>query len=269
MSDIHIDKLNNSQLMLLVLLLSLVVSAATAVATLSALYGRSAVTSEGVETAQPTIIQQTINRIIERERILPTDAELAPSASEKSQKSDSVVLTLEAVENSLVQVYFGSQPFALGTYVSPNGHILVPEVLDKQRRYSTLDGSGDITFYSSVYADGAYSLLAPIHARTVPYHIPLAAISKIALGQSVLIFSGFGENAQLHSGIISQKKFTPHNTILVQPSVPSSAITNLSVVFIDNMFAGFATPYADWVTLITPDIVTYLAQAQNSLTTAE
>ena len=70
MSDISVDKLNNSQLILLVLLISLVVSAATAVATLSVVYERLALGTGEEAESQPTIIRQTINRIIEREPTL-------------------------------------------------------------------------------------------------------------------------------------------------------------------------------------------------------
>ena len=122
MSDVHVDKLNNSQLILLVLLISLVVSAATAVATLSVVYERLALATDEEKESQPTIIRQTINRIIEREPAL-----LSSDAAVGMQQEPSVSTTaptLDAIEQSLVQLYFGSQPFAQGVYVSPDGHIL-------------------------------------------------------------------------------------------------------------------------------------------------
>ena len=250
MSDIHVDKLNNSQLVLLVLLISLVVSAATAVATLSVVYERLALSSGNKTDAQPTVIRQTINRIIERESIVPATESVTTSKQNASDKR-SAALTLEDVEQSLVRLYFGSQPFAYGVYISPNGHILAAEVLDKQRRYSVLDETGNPIFFSALHNGKEYSLLAPVDTgvHSVQKYVPLTHITDILLGQAVLLFSGSGKNAQLHTGIVSQKKAATDTITSFRVSVNPSTITNLSIVFIENTFAGFANPYSDWVAL--------------------
>ena len=258
------DNLNNSQLILLVLLISLVVSAATAIATLMVLYDRLLISSEPADASQPTVIQQTINRIIERERILPPESDFTADEY-ASQEADSI-LTLKDIENARAQLYFGSQLFASGVYVSSDGYILVPDVLEKQRRYSTLDSNGDLLFYSLVYTDGAYSLLAPADAYFISYFIPLISVSDVSLGQTVLMYGGFGEGAQLHSGIVSQKKSTPDGVISFRTSVHSSEITELSVVFIDNIFIGFAVPYSDWLITVNPELVARFVQVRGQLT---
>ena len=255
MSDIHLDNLNNSQLMLLVLLISLVVSAATAVATLSVVYERLALAAEDAKEAQPTVIRQTVNRIIEREAVRPATTPVVigtPTAPEPTR----AVVTLDTIEQSLVLLHFGSQPAAQGIYVSADGHILAAEVLDTRRRYSVLDEVGTPVFFSVIRGDRQYSLLAPVDTHNPEYFIPLEQnANTILLGQTVLLYSGVGDNAQLHTGIISQKKSMPNNTTAIRVSVSASDIDTLSVVFIEDTFAGFARPYAQWITLPTSDLL--------------
>ena len=267
MSDIHVDKLNNSQLVLLVLLISLVVSAATSVATLSVVYERLALTAESTTETQPTIVRQTINRIIEREPVVPA-VESVVVDTQHTQDEKSTALTLEDIEQSLVQIYFGSQPFARGVYVSPEGHILAAEVLDSQRRYGVSDEKGNLSFFSILHSDKQYSLLAPVDKGThsVQKYVPLKPIPNILLGEAVVLFSGSGENAQLHTGIVSQKKAAGNSTTSFRVSTNPSDITNLSVVFIEDMFAGFANPYADWVVLPSATITSKITQTEQGQT---
>ncbi len=260
MSDVHVDKLNNSQLILLVLLISLVVSAATAVATLSVVYERLALATEEDVEARPTIIRQTINRIIEREPAL-LSSEVATGMQQVS--SAGMALTLEAIEQSLVRIYFGSQPSAHGVYVSLDGHILTSEVLDGQRRYSVLDRAGHPTFFSLLYSGEEYSLLSPVDVgvHTVQHYVPLEHITDVSLGQAVVVFSGSGQNAQLHTGIVSQKKVMANAVESVRISVAMSDVVSTSVVFIENLFAGFTRSYSDWVPLLDSAFVAGAAQA--------
>ena len=255
MSDVHVDKLNNSQLILLVLLISLVVSAATAVATLSVVYERLASVADGEAESQPTIIRQTINRIIEREPVLSSSEVVASTSQEPSA---GMALTLETIERSLVQLYFGSQPFAYGVYVSSDGHILASEALDGQRRYSVLDEVGQPIFFSSLYGSEKYSLLAPVDVgvHSVQHYVPLAHITDVSLGQAVLVFGGSGQNAQLHTGIVSQKRTDADAVNSVRISVDVSDIVGASVVFIEDSFAGFTQSYSDWVLLLDSAFVT-------------
>ena len=261
MSDIHLDNLNNSQLILLVLLISLVVSAATAVATLSVVYERLALTAENANEAQPTVIRQTINRIIEREAVLPATTPIATGTA--SPDTQQAAVTLDTVEQSLVLLHFGSQPAAQGIYVSADGHILTAEVLDIRRRYSVLDEIGTPVFFSVVRSDRNYSLLAPVATHNPEHFVPLEqSTNTILLGQTVLLYSGVGDNAQLHTGIISQKKSMPNNTTAIRISVNASDIDTLSVVFIEDAFAGFARPYAQWITLPTNDLIGQITQPE-------
>ena len=258
MSDVHVDKLNNSQLILLVLLISLVVSAATAVATLSVVYERLAQVAGEETESQPTIIRQTINRIIERDPALVS----SDSAVDTRQKQGAA-LTLETIEQSMVRLYFGSQPFAQGVYVSPKGHILASEVLDGQRRYSVLDEVGQPTFLSLAYSGEQYSLLAPVDVGThnVEYYVPLRHSADVSLGQSVVVFGGLGQNAQLYTGIVSQKRTTADAVGLVRTSIPVTDIVNIAAVFVEDSFVGFTQPYSDWIPLLDSNFITDATEA--------
>ena len=247
MSYVHVDKLNISQLILLVLLISLVVSAATAVATLSVVYERLAQVAGEEAESQPTIIRQTINRIIERDPAL-----VSSGSAMDIQQGQGVALTLETIEQSMVRLYFGSQPFAQGVYVSPDGHILASEVLDGQRRYSVLDEVGQPTFFSLAYNGEQYSLLAPVDVGThsVQYYVPLEHIDDVLLGESVMVFGGAGQNAQLYTGIVSQRRVASDAVGLVRTSVPITDIVSTSAVFIEDSFVGFTQAYSDWIPLL-------------------
>ena len=262
MSDIHVDKISNSQLVLLVLLISLVVSAATAVATLSVVYERLALEVGGEAEAQPTVIRQTINRIIEREPALSSSGSVITGAQGVSSAANTA-LTLEMIEQSLVQLYFGSQPFAVGMYVSADGHILAAEVLDEQRRYSVLDTTGNPMFFSTLHSGKEYSLLAPVEteAHTMQHYVPLEHSAEVLLGQAVVVFSGAGNSARLHTGVISQRETAAGEVESFRISVNASDITDISVVFVENTFAGFVRPYSDWVRLPGSAFITEAIQA--------
>lgn len=268
MSDVHVDKLNNSQLILLVLLISLVVSAATAVAVLSVVYERLALATGEEAESQPTIIRQTINRIIERDPVL-LSSEVA--ASTQPESSVGTALTLEIIEQSLARLYFGSQPFSYGVYVSPEGYILASEVLDEQRRYSVLDAVGQPIFFSLLYSGEEYSLLAPIDvgAHRVQHYVSLVPVTDVSLGESVIVFGGFGQQAQIHTGIVSQKRVSGDAAGSVRISVPASSVADTSALFIEDSFAGFVQPYVDWIPLLDSAFVAGAMEAIRTHAAAE
>ena len=81
------------------------------------------------------------------------------------------------------------------------------------------------------------------------HYVPLEHIDEVSLGESVIIFSGTGQNAQLHTGIVSQKGTSDGVVNLVRISVPATSITGTSMVFIEGSFAGFTQPYSNTVLL--------------------
>ena len=264
MSDVHVDKLNNSQLILLILLISLVVSAAVSVATLSVVYGRLALdASTETERAQPTVIQQTINRIIERNPDLSADEALAivdvsvPDQGglfRHSVLSSGVGLSPESIEKALVTLYFGSQPFAPGVYVSPEGLIVSSELLDTERRYSIPNPFGDMMYFSVIYTDGRYSLLAPMREHAVSQHVSLGS-PDISLGQAAFVFGGFADEAEIHVGVVSRKETSSEGMTSFRLSPNLSSVSHTSAAFVGTVFVGFAEPFSDRIFAVTPEFV--------------
>ena len=239
-----IDNLSNSQLILLVLLITLVVSAATAISTLSLVHERL-LFARG-DSSQPTIIQQTINRIIERD----TAPVVPPSPSETSVVSTDQI-TLDAVGQSLVQVYHGSRPVSVGIFVSSEGMLLVPGRLLTERRYNVKREETFVPF--AVLNRGMhYTLLTPFEEEYAPVmHIPFGgSVADVPLGEPVLIFGGFGEDARLHREIVSQKQTDADGTVRVYTAVPISETVLPSVVFVGTRLAGFMSDYTGWIPIV-------------------
>ncbi len=258
-----IDNLSNSQLILLVLLITLVVSAATAISTLSLVHERL-LFARG-DSSQPTIIQQTINRIIERD----TTPVVPPSPSETSVASTDQI-TLDAVGQSLVQVYHGSRPVSVGIFVSSEGMLLVPGRLLTERRYNVKREEAFVPF--AVLNRGMhYTLLTPFEEEYTPVmHIPFdGSVADVPLGEPVLIFGGFGEDARLHREIVSQKQTDADGTVRVYTAVPISETVLPSVVFVGTRLAGFMSDYTGWIPIVDAALFTVGEDEGEEFETAE
>lgn len=245
-----IDNLNNSQLILLLLLLTLVVSAAVSVAALSLVYERLTV-STGDE--QPTIIQQTINRIIERE-VQP----IVPDQTETVQVDSAPVaapsVTLVDIEQSMVQVFHGSRPLTTGIFIDADGLLLASGTLNPKSRYNVLRNEQFVQFVA-IRSDAQYSLLQPLEEGYVPLtYIPNIFTGDVSLGDPLLIFGGVGDHARLYRDIVSRRRPTS-NTVEIFTNAATSDIALPSAVFINSQFAGFAWDYSGWVVLFNPALL--------------
>ena len=241
-----IDDINNSQIILLVFLITLVVSAATSLATLTTMLDRIQAKDE-IQEQGPTVIQQTINRIIER---VPAIVEIDNEEKEKKNKeSEDVAVTLEKIENSLVVLNYGSQRYNTGIFVSSDGKLLIPDELDEKRRYNIINGE-DIILFSVAKNNKNYSLLEPVKEYTPKDYIDFVNLQDIIIGQRALIFGGVGDSARVFSEIVSRKQGFGNDPIQIRTSVQSSEIALPSVVFVDNKLIGFATDYSGWIYVI-------------------
>ena len=242
----NIDELNNSQLILMVLLITLVVSAAVSVATLSMVYGR--ITTGAGETEGPAVIQQTINRIIERE-IVP------PITTEKKQIESGGQITLNDITNVFTKIFFGSQQVTAGIFIDQEGTLLSAEPLEKDRRYAVPRGEEKV-FFTVFYRNEHYALLRPLEPYTTANYLTLEnPAEKTTIGQSALLFGGFGDEVGLHSEIVSRKKEEKDGEKLLRTSVDPSQMTLPSAVFVNNRLVGFAADYSGWIPLITEEII--------------
>ena len=241
----NVDSLNNSQLILLVLLIALVVSAATAVATLSIVYERIAITQTDV--VQPTIIQQTVNRIIERETI--------PIAVEESEEEEmleeetSPPVTITTIKGAFVRLFHGSQQVSAAVFVSADGALLTPGVLEKEKRYNVAQGT-ELVPFSVVVATSQYSLLRPMAPYTPEAYVPLET-TVVEVGQPVILFGGFGEDMVVFSEIVSQKQVNADTTERIRTSAVATDLALPSAVVVNNTLVGFLSDYTGWIPLNT------------------
>ena len=245
-----IDTLNNSQFMLLVLLISLVVSAATAVATLSVVYERIA-RSQSVVT-QPTIIQQTVNRIIERDSVPVA----IPEQEEEQQQvttSDPAPVTISVIQDAFVRVYNGSQQVTVGMFVTAEGMLLVPSVLEWDQRYNLRKGDSILPF-SVTAVTAPYSLLTPLESYTPSSFVPYGSSLPVALGQPAVLFGGFGNSAVVFSEIVSQKQYEGEERERIRTSASAEALPLPTAVFVHNALIGFILDRSGLVALRLPSL---------------
>lgn len=235
-----IDKINNSQLILLVLLITVVTSAAISVATLSLIYKRLPIQKQ--TEYEPTVIKQTINRIIERE----------PAQTEKNVEIKKSLLTLEEIQKSFVLVYFGSQSITSGVFINSKGHILVPKILKENRIYNLFEGE-EQTQFNPIYIGRKYTVLNPITEYVPSAFIELAKDeTNISLGQTSFIYGGFNYGLKIHSEIISQKRITDGITT-IKTSANTVDISLPSAIFLNNKLIGFITESDGWLEVFTSE----------------
>ena len=247
--------------MLLVLLISLVVSAATAVATLSVVHQRIAVSPDGAP--QPTIIQQTVNRIIERSSV-PTAGTAGVPEEQPSPNTAAVphtvrMITLADMRESMVKVYHGSVFITAGMFVSSDGMLIAARRLDRNKRYGIRprsdDGGGGVVQFTVANTTDGYSLLKPVEEHTPAGHIPTGSSPQAVIGHSALIYGGFDDAARLHSEIISQRETVGDDAVRIRTSVSIGDAAVPSAVFVDNLFIGFMTDTTGWVYVFGDDFL--------------
>lgn len=241
-----LDSLNNSQMILLVLLVTLVTSSAVSIAVLSVVYERVRGTGVYASNQQSTIIQQTIEKITQKVDPAPV-ASVAPVVTRESEVSTVEIAALARA--SLVPIYFGSQPTTVGVFVSPDGDIISAVQLSESRRYSIVYGDTAVP-YVVVASDAAYSLLRPLEEGEVqsPAYIPILK-PTITVGQPVIIFGGFGEDERLFEEVISQFK-SGGGVPRLRTSVTSVDVVTPAAVFVKDVFIGFIPDSSGWLSLI-------------------
>ena len=241
-----LDDLNNSQLILLVLLLTIVTSSAMSLAILSILEDKFLPTEN---EPTPTIIRETVNRIITREEV-----------AVKEEKQDEVVeenqLTLNQIKKSIVKLNFGSENETIGIFISQDGQLISGKFLDEERKYS-IQVNDEVVFFSVVKSDKNYSLLKPNidNDLVIENFIPINTSLSHELGESTLIFGGFGENSILNSEIISQRRIINDEIVLLRTSVNANNVIIPSAVFINNGLVGFISDSSTWVPIISESIL--------------
>ena len=238
----NIDSINNSQLILLVLLITVITSAAISIATLSIIYQRLPVADQ--TNPKQTVIKQTVNKIIEREKIITND-------TNKPENNEEI--TLEDIENAFVKIHFGSQPITSGLFIDSKGLIVVPEILHENRIYNLFQGETQ-TQFATTYIGNNHSILKPINDYESKSFITIAKDKeRVHLGESIFIYGGFGETIKIHSEIISQKRERKGAT-QIRTSANPSDISLPSAIFLNDKIIGFISDYSGWSTILAEEI---------------
>lgn len=241
-----LDELDNSQMILLVLLVTLVTSSAVSVAVLSVVFERTSYrTVAGAN--QPTIIQQTIQRITNT-----NDVASHTESTDVVSSSITAESVVGFVRPSLIDIYFGSQPASVGIFVSDDGAIIASEPLQENRRYN-INRDGRTIFYTVAASDRAYSLLRPLDDQYQPPHIiPLTPVT-LAVGKPVVVFGGFAEDERVFDGIVSQVQSDAVGLPVIRTSIQETSLVFPSVVFVDGSLFGFVADESGWVSFIDSD----------------
>lgn len=199
------DNLNAQQIVLLTLLVSFVTSIATGITTVALLE----------QTPEPVV--QTINRIVEKtvERVV---SEPAPDNGKPTEKEIVTVvvkeedLTIDAVEKntkSLMRIYEKAGDLksfvALGVIISANGEVVTDSTkVSKGNDYIGVYAGGEfpleIVFNES---DKTLAIMAPEKKDLKDFSVvSFADSNNMRLGQSVISLSGTSENT-VSTGIVT------------------------------------------------------------------
>ena len=231
----NIDKLNNSQLILLVMLVTIIISSAVTVGIIAILPDRLA-TNNTVE--RQTEVLKTVNNIIERKVEIPVEVT-------KEVEVPALVVTEEAEEDisitELKKLFFPlklrGRIVSSAIFVSSDGRLLVPETLHNGLTY-TIDYQEKEVSYIVEDEQNGYTIISPLAELTVDY-LDIATIEEIELGEDVIIYGGFGDTANLFNEIISRVVGDDQNNLEVNTSLSSSFVFLPSVAISNNKIIGF------------------------------
>ena len=223
----NLEDLNNSQMILLVLLISLVVGFASAITAFALFLERDSSPKNG--TGQ-TVIQQTINRIIER--AVPVESD-----SSKVVFQQGIPKTyLEALEKSVVFIFDGGTLEATGVLVSRDGYVISSEPLRFNRRYTiTLDG-GERGYVTTSAEDGK-NWLKPIDPIQIEYFISVLNKDKLTVGIPVTVLGVDELRRTASQGIVSEISKTGASLFKIAPHFTGAKLP--SIIFSQDTVLGF------------------------------
>lgn len=244
------DQLNAQQIVLLTLLVSFVTSIATGITTVSLL-----------EQA-PEPVTQTINRIVEKtvERVVTEPTEEDPEPVEKEvvtvvvNEEDRTIEAVEKNAKSLMRIYSkgsaGEKTFvAIGIVVSADGDVVTDaSLISASANYVGVYSSGE---FDLDFADDAsqvrfakLSIAQPAEGETAPTGFSAADFGNseaLKLAQSVISISGQTQNT-VSSGIINSIDKNESGNFLINTSVSAAnVLTGSIIVNLSGEIIGFKT----------------------------
>lgn len=229
-TGMDIEDLNNTQVLLLTLLVSFVTSIATGIVTVTLM------------SEAPPSVSQTINRVVERtvEKVVPSTTGTPTVTKETTvvvKEEDVLAKSIAKVSGSVVAVYTAGgdtqtegEFVGWGVVVTNEGVIATDSAVVAEGgsyRAKTKEGA---TFPLSVVRQNEKTgvALLSIEQKTdkpvVFTPVPLSDSDKLSLGQSVIVLGGRAKQA-VDTGIISSlSQSTPAETSTTTPAAHVSSI---------------------------------------------
>lgn len=238
-----LEHLTKHQIVLLTLLVSFITSIATGIVTVSLMQ------------QAPQSITRTINQIVERtvETVAPAVQSVAGVATVQKtivvKNDDLAAQSIAAVQKSIIRITVrgGEELVARGVIVDKNGTALTDR--------DALDASG-ATVFDAILSDGTRVAIVAVQyskVTTTPVALvevgvgtstgfapaPLADLSKLQLGQSVIRIGGKGIDV-VGEGVIAMLPSGPSGNRVVQASVEAATPGSLLVSLFGDVI-GIAT----------------------------
>lgn len=242
----NLDNLNNSQMVLLCILISLVTGAAVAIGTLAVLVDNLA-----TSTPQQTVIRETVNRVIER----TTVAEGPRTNASEPRPGASNLLTIDFLKSIFVKVNSRNTFVESGVLISQSGRVLSTTKLSRRTLYSIVGLSEDAN-HKVLGTLGDYAILeSNAEGISIENYVNLANAEDIELGRQVSIYGGFGDKSTFYSEVISKVTTFEGFPETFKISLGSNEIVLPSMVLIDGKLVGMLTERNGLVQVITKDLI--------------
>lgn len=255
----YMNDLNAQQIVLLTLLVSFVTSIATGIVTVSLL-----------EQA-PEPVTQTINRIVEKtvERVV---TEPSPETDDKPVEKEVVTvivkeedLTIEAVKKnsgSIVRLYEQSGDFrqfiALGAVINSQGEFIVESANVLPRtEYVAVYSNGEFASTVAYKPSGArFAILAPQAAEGVTNFdsVNFADSSSLQLGQTIIAIGG-KNSSSVSTGIVTQIEEDGENIVSIDTSINSNSVAGTLHVTLKGDVVGMGAPLLGSNTFIPSSVI--------------
>lgn len=212
------DDLNNTQIVLLALLVSFVSSAATSIITTSLL------------DEAPVQVGRTVNRVVERtiERVVPEENDDEPQEVIREtvvvKQDDAVVDIVARNDSRLVRLFVADgsgAPVAVGAVISEDGRVVTDGAQIAQGvRYIAETAQGTFEMESIYDPDDTVAILALTNATSTPFSPVVLGQGQAQLGQSVVALGGFGQT-QIAEGRITSRGGNSETSTSTNPTAGS------------------------------------------------
>lgn len=267
----YMNDLNAQQIVLLTLLVSFVTSIATGIVTVSLL-----------EQA-PEPVTQTINRIVEKtvERVV---TEPSPETNNKPVEKEVVTvvvkeedLTIEAVKKnsgSIVRLYEPAgdlrQFIALGVVINNQGEFIIDSANVLPRtEYIAVYSNGEFQSTVAYKPSGArFAILAPQSAEGVTNFdsANFADSTALQLGQTIIAIGGKNSSA-VSTGIVTQIEKEGENITAIDTSINSNNIAGTLQVTLKGDVVGMGMPSLGSNTFVPSSVIKeFLASRTTAVT---